>query len=164
MPTIIIVPVIPVSGPHSWFSHLFSLLVFIKESLILLYSCYACTVHMMHRRCTVAHCTVHMMCEVAVALLDSRAGGGTAFFSVSSSTTDQQDATAFPQFTNRWSGIQGRGYGQLSCGNSSLGFEFRMFVAGWRHALRSEWPFITIIIIKSPTVVCVLQPLSNLQV
>lgn len=42
-----------------------------------------------------------MMCEVAVALLDSRAGGGTAFFSVSSSTTDQQDATAFPQFTNR---------------------------------------------------------------
>ena len=22
-----------------------------------------------------------------------------------------------------------------------------MFVAGWRHALRSEWPFITIIII-----------------
>ena len=24
-----------------------------------------------------------------------------------------------------------------------------MFVAGWRHALRSEWPFIIIIIIKS---------------
>ena len=45
-----------------------------------------------------------------------------------------------------------------------LGLEFRVFVAGWRHALRSEWPFITIIIIKSPTVVCVLQPLSNLQV
>ena len=22
-----------------------------------------------------------------------------------------------------------------------LGFEFCMFVAGWRHALRSEWPF-----------------------
>ena len=29
-----------------------------------------------------------------------------------------------------------------------LGFEFCVFVAGWRHALRSEWPFITIIIIK----------------
>ena len=28
-----------------------------------------------------------------------------------------------------------------------LGFEFRVFVAGWRHALRSEWPFIIIIII-----------------
>ena len=27
-----------------------------------------------------------------------------------------------------------------------LGFEFRVFVAGWRHALRSEWPFIIIII------------------
>ena len=26
-----------------------------------------------------------------------------------------------------------------------LGFEFCMFVAGWRHALRSEWPFIIII-------------------
>ena len=23
-----------------------------------------------------------------------------------------------------------------------LGFEFCVFVAGWRHALRSEWPFI----------------------
>ena len=28
-----------------------------------------------------------------------------------------------------------------------LGFEFCVFVAGWRHALRSEWPFIIIIII-----------------
>ena len=27
-----------------------------------------------------------------------------------------------------------------------LGFEFCVFVAGWRHALRSEWPFINIII------------------
>ena len=27
-----------------------------------------------------------------------------------------------------------------------LGFEFRVFVAGWRHALRSEWPSIIIII------------------
>ena len=26
-----------------------------------------------------------------------------------------------------------------------LGFEFCVFVAGWRHALRSEWPFIIII-------------------
>ena len=28
-----------------------------------------------------------------------------------------------------------------------LGFEFCVFVAGWRHALRSEWPFIIIITI-----------------
>ena len=28
-----------------------------------------------------------------------------------------------------------------------LGFEFCVFVAGWRHALRSEWPLIIIIII-----------------
>ena len=28
-----------------------------------------------------------------------------------------------------------------------LGFELCVFVAGWRHALRSEWPFIIIIII-----------------
>ena len=27
-----------------------------------------------------------------------------------------------------------------------LGFEFCMFVTSWRHALRSEWPFIIIII------------------
>ena len=27
-----------------------------------------------------------------------------------------------------------------------LGFEFCLFVAGWKHALRSEWPFIIIII------------------
>ena len=26
-----------------------------------------------------------------------------------------------------------------------LVFEFRVFVAGWRHALRSEWPFIIIV-------------------
>ena len=26
-----------------------------------------------------------------------------------------------------------------------LGFEFCVFVAGWRHALRSEWPFLIII-------------------
>ena len=26
----------------------------------------------------------------------------------------------------------------------SLGFEFCVLVAGWRHALRSEWPFIII--------------------
>ena len=30
-----------------------------------------------------------------------------------------------------------------------LGFEFCVFAAGWRHALRSEWPFIIIIIIIS---------------
>ena len=28
-----------------------------------------------------------------------------------------------------------------------LGFEFCVFVDGWRHTLRSEWPFIIIIII-----------------
>ena len=28
-----------------------------------------------------------------------------------------------------------------------LGFEFRVFAAGWRHALRSEWPLIIIIIL-----------------
>ena len=27
-----------------------------------------------------------------------------------------------------------------------LGYEFCVFVAGWRHALRSEWPFIIITI------------------
>ena len=35
-----------------------------------------------------------------------------------------------------------------------LGFEFCVFVAGWRHALRSEWPFIIIIIIVTPAEVC----------
>ena len=29
-----------------------------------------------------------------------------------------------------------------------LGFEFCVFVASWRHALRSEWPFIIIIIME----------------
>ena len=29
---------------------------------------------------------------------------------------------------------------------AGLGFEFCVFVAGWRHALLSEWPFIIIII------------------
>ena len=28
-----------------------------------------------------------------------------------------------------------------------LGFEFCVFVAGWRHALRSEWPFMICFII-----------------
>ena len=31
-----------------------------------------------------------------------------------------------------------------------LGFEFCVFVAGWRHALRSEWPFIINIINQKP--------------
>ena len=35
----------------------------------------------------------------------------------------------------------------LAFGVGGLGFEFCVFVAGWRHALRSEWPFIIIIII-----------------
>ena len=29
-----------------------------------------------------------------------------------------------------------------------LGFEFCVFVAGWRHALRSEWTFIIVIICR----------------
>ena len=29
-----------------------------------------------------------------------------------------------------------------------LSFEFCVFVTGWRHALRSEWPFIIIIIME----------------
>ena len=33
-----------------------------------------------------------------------------------------------------------------------LGFEFCMFVTGWRHALRSEWPFINIIITTKLTI------------
>ena len=33
-----------------------------------------------------------------------------------------------------------------------LGFEFCVFVAGWRHALRSEWPFIIIIISSSSSI------------
>ena len=28
-----------------------------------------------------------------------------------------------------------------------LGFEFCVFVAGWRHALRSEWPFIILLLL-----------------
>ena len=27
-----------------------------------------------------------------------------------------------------------------------LGFEFRVFVAGWRHALRSEWTFTVLLL------------------
>ena len=34
----------------------------------------------------------------------------------------------------------------VSSKHAELGFEFCVFVAGWRHALRSEWPFIIIII------------------
>ena len=33
-----------------------------------------------------------------------------------------------------------------------LGFEFCVFVAGWRHALRSEWPFIIIISSSSSSI------------
>ena len=36
-----------------------------------------------------------------------------------------------------------------------LGFEFCVFVAGWRHALRSEWPFIIIISMKGANKKCV---------
>ena len=35
----------------------------------------------------------------------------------------------------------------LAFGVRGLGFEFCVFVAVWRHAIRSEWPFIVIIII-----------------
>ena len=37
-----------------------------------------------------------------------------------------------------------------------LGFEFCVFVAGWRHALRSVWPFIIIIFIH-PSVASVAE-------
>ena len=37
-----------------------------------------------------------------------------------------------------------------------LGFEFCVFVAGWRHALRSEWPSIIIIIILVTSSYCFL--------
>ena len=36
-----------------------------------------------------------------------------------------------------------------------------MFVAGWRHALRSEWPFIIIITKKYPSAPSVLLELLN---
>ena len=45
-----------------------------------------------------------------------------------------------------------------------LGFEFCVSVAGWRHALRSEWPFIIIIIIKLDGLValgCILELLMD---
>ena len=34
----------------------------------------------------------------------------------------------------------------LAFGIGGLGFEFCVFVAGWRHALRSAWPFIIIVL------------------
>ena len=38
--------------------------------------------------------------------------------------------------------------------NGTLGFEFCVFVAGWRLALWSEWPFIIIIIINLHKSIC----------
>ena len=35
----------------------------------------------------------------------------------------------------------------FACVVRGLGFELCVFVAGWKHALRSEWPFIIIIIL-----------------
>ena len=44
-----------------------------------------------------------------------------------------------------------------------LGFELWVFVAGWRHALRSEWPFIIIIIINTwPIIIGVINLSSGL--
>ena len=40
-----------------------------------------------------------------------------------------------------------------------LGFEFCVFVAGWRHALRSEWPFI--IIINTAIIIIIIMPCSQ---
>ena len=36
-----------------------------------------------------------------------------------------------------------------------LGVEFCVVVAGWRHALRSEWPFIVIVIVIIVTVIVI---------
>ena len=41
------------------------------------------------------------------------------------------------------------------------GFELCVFVAGWRHALRSEWPFIIIIIITANLLLLLLQDLGE---
>ena len=38
-----------------------------------------------------------------------------------------------------------RGVMEIAFVVGGLGFEFCVFVAGWRHALRSEWPFIIIL-------------------
>ena len=46
-------------------------------------------------------------------------------------------------------------YFLLVFGVGGLGFEFFMFLAGWRYALRSEWPFIIIIITT------LLQPITT---
>ena len=45
-----------------------------------------------------------------------------------------------------------------------LGFEFCVFVAGWRHALRSEWPFIIIIIITVAVDTCTLDEVGGYSV
>ena len=39
------------------------------------------------------------------------------------------------------------GYIPFAFGVGGLGFEFCVFVAGWRHALRSEWPFIVLLLL-----------------
>ena len=38
-----------------------------------------------------------------------------------------------------------------------LGFEFCVFVAGWRHALRSEWPFISTILQEQTSTITAMQ-------
>ena len=41
----------------------------------------------------------------------------------------------------------------VCCWGPTQGFEFYVFVVGWRYAFLSEWPFITIIIKNNCTVV-----------
>ena len=36
-----------------------------------------------------------------------------------------------------------------------LGFEFCVFVAGWRHALRSEWPLLLLLCVFTVFIICV---------
>ena len=43
-----------------------------------------------------------------------------------------------------------------------LGFELCVFVTGWRHALRSEWPFIIIIITAITIVFDIIQYQFNM--
>ena len=43
-----------------------------------------------------------------------------------------------------------------------LGFEFCVFVAGWRHGLRSEWPFIIIARGLEPRLLVVLDLLPTI--
>ena len=59
----------------------------------------------------------------------------------------------------RWYIIRVYTYIHICVCVGGLGFEFRVFVAGWRHALRSEWPFIIIIHVqdKLPSIIIIIK-------